>query len=82
MENNVGVTYECYKSIVMENNRLKDELQKEKYAHTETKARIVYAFHILSGNRDDKVNLFKSEHENIIQDLKNKIIELENYYKF
>jgi len=82
MESKVGVTYECYRALLAQNERLREELEYEKAAHTDTKARIVFANHILYGNRDDKVNLFKNEYVEIIEDLKNKISKLENYYNF
>ena len=81
-QDRVSINYDIYRSVVAENQRLRDELQMEKAAHIETKARIVFANHILYGNRDEKVNLFKSEYENVIEDLKNKINKLENYFNF
>jgi hypothetical protein len=82
MESKVGVTYECYRAVIAQNMRLKEELESEKAAHTDTKARIVFANHILYGNREDKVNLFKNEYTELVEDLKNKISKLENYYNF
>jgi len=82
MESKVGVTFECYRALLVENERLKEQLEYEKAAHLDTKARIVFANHILYGNRDDKVNLFKNEYVEIVEDLKNKISRLENYYNF
>lgn len=66
---NVSIGYDVYKSVLADNDNLRDyikelkkttELWKEKYLkekmdHTSTSARIVYAKHILSGNRDENV---------------------------
>ena len=66
---NVSIGYDIYKSVLADNDKLRDyikelkkttELWKEKYLkekmdHTTTLARIVYAKHILSGNRDENV---------------------------
>ena len=63
---NLSINYDCYKSVLSDNDRLRDEINhlkkecqswkdkyfQEKLNHTTTEARIVYAKHILSGNRD------------------------------
>lgn len=69
--NNDGISigYNCYKSVLSDNDRLRDEINhlkkecqswkdkyfQEKMNHTTTESRIVYAKHILSGNRDKDV---------------------------
>jgi hypothetical protein len=66
---NLSINYDYYKSVIADNDRLRDEINhlkkesqtwkekylKEKMDHTTTEARIVYAKHILSGNRDKDV---------------------------
>jgi hypothetical protein len=66
---NVSMSYDEYKSISSDNKKLKDDVKnlekecqawkdkyfQEKLAHTTTGARIVYAKHILDGNRDKDV---------------------------
>jgi FtsZ-binding cell division protein ZapB len=68
-KSNVSISYDCYKSVIADNDRLRDEINhlkkesqawkdkyfQEKLDHTTTEARIVYAKHILSGNRDKDV---------------------------
>lgn len=69
--NNDGISigYDCYKSVLSDNDRLRDEINhlkkeselwkdiylQEKMAHTTTQARIVFAKKILSGERDERV---------------------------
>jgi hypothetical protein len=68
-KSNVSISYDCYKSVLADNDKLRDEIKqlkkqsedwhqkyiKEKLDHTTTSARIVFAKHILSGNRDENV---------------------------
>jgi hypothetical protein len=78
--NNVSISYDCYKSVLTDNEELKEEIKhlkeeivywikqhsQEKMDHTTTKARIVFAKKILSGERDErvKVNTNAIEHFN------------------
>lgn len=66
---NLEISYSCYKSVIADNDILRDEIEhlkkesqawkdkyfKEKMDHTTTKSRIIYAKHILNGNRDKDV---------------------------
>ena len=66
---NVSIGYDLYKSVLKDNDNLREEIKKlkklaedwhqkyieEKMQHTTTGARIVFAKHILDGNRDEKV---------------------------
>jgi hypothetical protein len=68
-KSNVSISYDCYKSVIADNDKLRDEIKhlekesgawkdkyfQEKMKHTTTEARIVYAKHILDGNRDKDV---------------------------
>jgi hypothetical protein len=68
-KSNVSINYDCYKSVLKDNDKLRDEIKhlekesqawkdkyfQEKMKHTTTEARIVYAKHILDGNRDKDV---------------------------
>lgn len=58
---NKSSTIEAEIKIDYLNNKIKElekQLSDEKIAHTKTAARIVFAQHILSGNREDKVKDF------------------------
>lgn len=69
MEKKISVGYDCYKSIVSDNEdlrneneeleeaveQLKKELQEAKSEHTMDQARVVFAHHILNGCRDEQV---------------------------
>ena len=64
MAGSLRVNYDCYRSALkdneelrMQNQDLKAKLAEEKADHTLTKSRIVFANHILAGNRDEKVLL-------------------------
>lgn len=57
-------SYECYKSVISDNEDLREklkelekELQQSKSDHTMDKARVVYAYHILNAGRDEHVLL-------------------------
>jgi len=57
-------SYECYKSVISDNEvlqdkltRLEEELQQSKSDHTMDRARVVYAYHILNAGRDEHVLL-------------------------
>ena len=66
---NLSINYDCYKSVIADNDSLRDEIKnlkkesqdwkdkyfQEKLAHTTTGARIVFAKKILSGERDKDV---------------------------
>lgn len=60
MENKIS--YDCYKSVLNDNEHLhneldllKKELEQQKADHTMDKARVVYAYHILNAGRDEHV---------------------------
>ena len=69
MEIDTSIGYDLYKSILADNNKLREEIEhlkkqsedwhqkyiQEKMDHTSTSARIIFAKHILSGNRDENV---------------------------
>lgn len=62
MDDKINFSYDCYKSIVSENEQLKEaveqlkkELQEAKSEHTMDQARVVFAHHILNGCRDEQV---------------------------
>jgi hypothetical protein len=69
LEIDTSIGYDLYKSVLKDNDNLRDyikelkkttEFWKEKYLkekmdHTTTSARIIFAKHILSGNRDENV---------------------------
>lgn len=69
MEINTSIGYDLYKSVLADNDNLrnyikelkkttefwKEKYLKEKMDHTTTSARIIFAKHILSGNRDENV---------------------------
>jgi hypothetical protein len=66
---NVSIGYDLYKSVLADNDNLREEIKQlkkqsedwhnkyiqEKMDHTSTSARIIFAKHILSGNRDENV---------------------------
>ena len=66
---NISIGYDLYKSVLKDNDNLREEIKQlkkqsedwhqkyiqEKIDHTSTSARIVFAKHILSGNRDENV---------------------------
>jgi hypothetical protein len=66
---NISIGYDLYKSVLKDNDNLREEIKQlkkqsedwhqkyieEKIDHTTTRARIVFAKHILSGNRDENV---------------------------
>lgn len=68
MNKDISISYDCYKSVLSDNDKLRDRVKqlekecqawKDKYSqekmnHTSTEARIAYAKHILDGNRDEK----------------------------
>lgn len=69
MEKKISVGYDCYKSIVSDNEDLRNEnesleeaveqltkeLQEAKSEHKMDQARVVFAHHILNGCRDEQV---------------------------
>ena len=68
-KSNVSISYDCYKSVLADNDNLRDEVKqlkkqsedwhqkyiKEKMDHTTTQCRAVFAKKILSGERDERV---------------------------
>lgn len=76
---NVGVSYEAYKKLEQQRNELKDQLDKEKIDHTYTQAKIVFAMHILQGNRDESVKEFISNREQEIKELEAKLENIKKY---
>ena len=70
--NNVSISYDLYKSVLADNDKLREEVKQlkkisedwhqkyiqEKMDHTTTKCRAVFAKKILSGESDDKVTEF------------------------
>jgi hypothetical protein len=66
---NISIGYDLYKSVLKDNDNLREEIKElkklvedwhqkyiqEKMQHTTTGARIVFAKHILDGNRDERV---------------------------
>lgn len=66
MENKIS--YDCYKSVLNDNEdlrseleELKKELQQQKAEHTMDKARVVYAYHILNAGRDEHVLMHQDD---------------------
>lgn len=66
MENKIS--YDCYKSVLNDNEdlrseleELKKELQQQKADHTMDKARVVYAYHILNAGRDEHVLMHQDD---------------------
>ena len=66
---NVSISYDCYKSVLSDNDKLREEIKqlkkqsedwhqkyiKEKMDHTTTQCRAIFAKKILSGERDERV---------------------------
>ena len=72
MENKISVDYDCYRSVLSDNEDLREklkelekELQQSKSDHTMDKARVVYAYHILNAGRDEHVLLHMDDKEKI-----------------
>ena len=69
MNKDISISYDCYKSVLSDNDKLRDEVKhlkeqselwkqkyfKEKMDHTTTESRIIFAKKILSGERDERV---------------------------
>jgi hypothetical protein len=69
LEIDTSIGYDLYKSVLKDNQKLREEIEnlkkasedwhqkyiQEKMDHTSTSARIIFAKHILSGNRDENV---------------------------
>ena len=70
--------YEKYINLKKEADELKSKYEIEKIEHCYTKARVIFAMHILNGNREDKVEDFMTEKDKEIRDLKIKIKNLED----
>ena len=58
-----------YRSVLEDNDKLRKELREEKAAHTETKNRVIFATHILNGNRDEATKEFTNEYDKQIKNL-------------
>ena len=69
MEKNVEIGFGHYYSVLNDNEKLRKELQEEKAAHTETKARVIFATHILNGNREEATKEFTIEYDKQIKNL-------------
>jgi regulator of replication initiation timing len=69
MEKDVEIGFGHYYSVLNDNEKLRKELQEEKAAHTETKARVIFATHILNGNREEATNEFTNEYDKQIKNL-------------
>lgn len=69
---------EKYINIKRDMDEIKSKYEIEKIEHCYTKARVIFAMHILNGNRDDKVEDFMTEKDKEIRDLKIKIKNLED----
>jgi hypothetical protein len=68
-KSNVSISYDLYKSVLADNDKLREEIKhlknlcqewkdkyfQEKMSHTTTQARIVFAKKILSGERDERI---------------------------
>lgn len=68
MEDGVEIGVNLYRSVLNDNDKLRKEneslkkqLQEEKAAHIVTKNRVIFAGHILSGNRDERVKEFSNQ---------------------
>ena len=68
MEDGVEIGVNIYRSVLNDNDKLRKEneslkkqLQEEKAAHIVTKNRVIFAGHILSGNRDERVKEFSNQ---------------------
>ena len=69
MEERVEIGFGHYYSVLNDNEKLRKELQAEKTAHTETKARVIFATHILNGNREEATKEFTIEYDKQIKNL-------------
>ena len=72
MEIDTSIGYDLYKSVLADNNKLREEIEnlkklaedwhqkyiQEKMDHTNTKCRCIFANHILNGDRDERVKEF------------------------
>lgn len=85
MEKNVEIGFGHYYSVLNDNEKLRKELEQEKTAHTETKCRVIFATHILNGNREEATNEFMKEYDSQIKSLVNEnaklLKEIEDYKK-
>jgi regulator of replication initiation timing len=85
MEKDVEIGFVHYYSVLNDNEKLRKQLQEEKAAHTETKNRVIFATHILNGNRDEATKEFTNEYDkqikNLISENGKLNREIENYKK-
>jgi hypothetical protein len=84
-EKETGFSLVMYRSVLEDNDKLRKELQEEKTAHTNTKNRVIFATHILNGNRQEATNDFMKEYDSQIKSLVNEnaklLREIEDYKK-
>jgi len=66
---NINLDFDLLYKLLSENEKLRQELQAEKAAHTETKARVIFATHILNGNREEATKEFTIEYDKQIKNL-------------
>ena len=66
---NINLDFDLLYKLLSENEKLLKELQEEKAAHTETKARVIFATHILNGNREEATKEFTIEYDKQIKNL-------------
>jgi predicted RNase H-like nuclease (RuvC/YqgF family) len=81
----INLDFDFLFKLLCENEKLLKELREEKAAHTETKNRVIFATHILNGNRDEATKEFTSEYDKQIESLTKENgklnREIENYKK-
>jgi len=81
----INLDFDFLFKLLCENEKLLKELREEKAAHTETKNRVIFATHILNGNRDEATKEFTNEYDkqikNLISENGKLNREIENYKK-
>jgi hypothetical protein len=65
----INLDFDFLFKLLCENEKLLKELREEKAAHTETKNRVIFATHILNGNRDEATKEFTNEYDKQIKNL-------------
>ena len=65
----INLDFDFLFKLLCENEKLLKELREEKAAHTETKARVIFASHILNGNRPEAKREFTNEYDMRIKNL-------------
>lgn len=92
MEERVEIGFGHYYSVLNDNEKLRKEieslkkqLQEEKNAHTETQCRVIFATHILNGNREEATKEFTIEYDkqikNLVVENAKLLKEIEDYKK-